>query len=594
MENNKCKYDGCQVDAHASCYGFCVDHYRQSLKDKWDPSNGVDGIINFAFDCFPDLFERKYGLAGYHRKMLELILEGLNSGGYTNQNLFLIKAYRGSSKSTWMNVAIPAYCIAYNLKRFIVILNDSQAKAINVSMYRLREALSSDLFEFVFGNMSFKAPDSKTEKVWNRALFVCNNKVNTMVAGIGLSQSMRSKVSKTIRPDLLICDDMESEENTSTEDIRIKNSKRFWERNIPAMDIHGMIVVIQTPVHPDSLYYELVNSGRFKLVDGWVYKQDEEGNFLRDESGSFIPQWPSRHPIEWIRDQEDLYRSNPKLGISSFNQEYLGLLVTDETRQIKEEWLRYCQIVSTHYSGANWVSFASIDGLHRRAEDDEERYLVTRILAVDPATSEGAKACNTAGVVVDYHYDGRVVVVDYFFGKYATTDALKEWSGEMDNFEVCMDTSKIMTRGIVGETFRMANKWLVDKIVVEDVGAFAHVVNIMETTYRNWYSFRFNHFIRWDRYNPAEGKYTKAKDDRILSAIMPATSSRRLFLNGKMVELKDEIVNLGAWKSKDIVDALHINILASETPQKKTLLDNKVKKKRKQKAPQTLEEVFYA
>lgn len=75
---------------------------------------------------------------------------------------------------------------------------------------------------------------------------------------------------------------------------------------------------------------------------------------------------------------------------------------------------------------------------------------------------------------------------------------------------------------------------------------------------------------------------------------MPATSSRRLFLNGKMVELKDEIVNLGAWKSKDIVDALHINILASETPQKKTLLDNKVKKKKKQKAPQTLEEVFYA
>ena len=567
---------------------LCEQHYREYLYERWHPKNGVDGIINFAFECFPDIFEKESGVAYFHREMLEMILDGLNNKRYTDENLYMIKAYRSSSKSTWMNIGICSYAIAYNLKKFIVLMNESQTKAINTSMYRLKEALSSEWFQFVFGDMSLKEATGKTrEKVWNRALFVCNNQVNTMVAGIGLNQSMRSKVSRTVRPDLLLADDMESEINTVTPEIRQKNRNIFFNQDLPAMDIRGMVVVMQTPVHPDGLYYEISQHPKFKCVEAPLYRADKDGVFLRDENNNMIPQWPERHPLEWCKAKEDFYRSS-KDGIRGFNQEFLLLLVTDETRRIQEDSIQYCKIETKRDSGVNWSRFLEVNG--DRVDDPEPR-MVTRMMAVDPATSLRGEACNTAGIVTDVHYNHKKVVIDYFSGKYTGRDILKKAGDQSSPYKIEFDLRNVERRGIIGETFRMANKWMIDVLIIENVGAYEQLVQEIEEVYRNWYTTQTNHRFKIIRYNPV-GK--EAKMDRIYTAIIPDFDMRRFYLSAPMQDLKDELTNFGAWKTVDLVDALHMTIAFAEVPQHKTLFDQKKGKMIRRKKVKTLEEIFYA
>ena len=75
MSIQKCKI--CKGDVLKD--GLCRDHYRQKWIDRWHPKNGADGLKNFLFDCYPDIYEPKFGYPEHMNRIVTELFNGLVS-----------------------------------------------------------------------------------------------------------------------------------------------------------------------------------------------------------------------------------------------------------------------------------------------------------------------------------------------------------------------------------------------------------------------------------------------------------------------------------------------------------------------------------
>ena len=556
------------------------------------------GLMQFGFDCFPQALDRARGHAEGLPEILEKIVHVITSKNGLMSSQMMAGCFRGYAKSTWLGNIVPLWCIGYALKRFIVLMNDNLSKAMNVSMYRLKLNMSSQNYKFVFGDMN---PEENVEfdgKQWNKQIIVCNNRdfngeaTRTMVMACGINQSIRSMVGGNSRPDLLICDDIESEKNTRTETIRDYNYDVFFNQDIPAMDMqNGAVCSMATPVHGGGLYFKLKDNKNIHVIEKPLYKKDADGYFVKDNDGNYIPEWPAFYPISRCREIEEYYRSNNSKGVVGFNQEFLLILTSDETRVIPSTLIQYADYELQRMYNRNWIKFKSINGNRYLQTEDAEWQPIHIAICGDPATTLQGKSCNTAVCVLGTLHDGRKIVMDYSAGKYNDEDILYPQYSLPSPYAIETNLSRIQTKGIIGEMFRLALLYRPDVMGVESVNAFVYIPRKMNEIYERWFTMT-NHDVRFsieEIIPPGD----RDKDDRILSWIRPEYSRMRMYHHGEvkmersasgvdrevfpMRQLYDELTNFGSWVSKDIVDAMAMCVEKSRPPQKISLLEYKKK-----------------
>lgn len=572
--------------------GLCEDHYRIALYRKWSPDRGWQGLYDFGFDCFPQALMRERG----HPDGLPFILENITSRILSRNgvlfNMMTAGCFRGYSKSTWLGNIVPLWCIGYGLKKFIVLMNDSMQKALSVSMHRLKLNMMSEYYTFVFGNMNPKAyrgADMPITK-WNDSLILCNNRdlegrlYGTMVMGVGLNQSIRSMVGGNYRPDLLIMDDVESEKNTKSELVRDGNYDIFWNQDIPAMDSeNGAICGMATPVHIDGMYFKIRKSSTFFFIEKPVYKKDEDGYFLRDENGDYVPEWPAFWPLSKCLATEQFYRDSPR-GVRGFNQEYLLTLESDETRHVASSLIQYAKLDIKFHQGQNWCKIVEINGSPNTSDDSLYYQPMHVVCAVDPAAVIKGKGCYSAILYLGTISDGRMFVLGYEFGKFNDVDILYD-NKASEAYYIEQNVSNIKTPGTLGVMFRGFNTYHPDVVAVETVNAYVFLYRRMVETMNHWYYPRHReHHCQIISYLPPQVD----KDDRIISIMKSVYGSGKIFHSGRieytytasgqsrtvipMDELYHQVVNYGSWPSKDLADALSIAITHSKRPNQRIFL----------------------
>lgn len=215
----------------------------------------------------------------------------------------LVVAFRGAAKSTLAEEHIIIGACLGEFK-YAVIVGNSYPRACERLAAIKHELEGNEAIIALFGGM--------IGPTWSENEIVLSNGVK--VQAFGARQSLRGAKHHEARPDLVLVDDIEDEDLVATEEARRKLMRWLVSSLIPAMDPHGKLRMIGTPLHPKGAVET------FKADQGWHAKVFPI-RYVDPATGDVVATWPARFPLTWIEAQEQAYAA---AGNSiEFAQEYL-------------------------------------------------------------------------------------------------------------------------------------------------------------------------------------------------------------------------------------------------------------------------------
>ena len=287
---------------------------------------------------FPHYIRSQYE-SELHKYLFDRLPEILATPTGVNQ---AIAAPRGEAKSTLVSRLWTLFCLITEQKNFVVLVSDTYNQAC-----LFLEAIKAEL-EY---NPRLKNDFPKhtgTGRVWQAGAVVTAKNQRIEVAGSG--KSLRGLVHGAYRPDLVILDDIENDENVRSPEQRDK-LQSWLNKSVSALGAVGEkndFLYIGTILHYDSLLNRTLKNPawvakRFQalikppenraLWDKWeeLFVNDGEAvadafyNAHKDEMNTgAVVSWQARPLI-------DLMKIRMKVGHASFDSEYQNDPVSSES-----------------------------------------------------------------------------------------------------------------------------------------------------------------------------------------------------------------------------------------------------------------------
>lgn len=168
-------------------------------------------------------------------------------------------APRGHAKSTLTTLILPLWCIAGRHRRFIGVISDTTEQA-----EEFLESIKAELE--VNERLLEDFPQACGEgRTWKTGKILTQNGVK--VACWGKRKRLRGVRFGNRRPDLVICDDLENDENIDSPEQREKDRKWFFKAVMKLGGRYTVYLVVGTLLHYDSLLARLLKQ------PGWTGKK---------------------------------------------------------------------------------------------------------------------------------------------------------------------------------------------------------------------------------------------------------------------------------------------------------------------------------
>lgn len=167
-----------------------------------------------------------------------------------------IEAPRGHAKSTTFTFKDSIHAAVYGYKHYEIILSDSSEQAEGFLADIKTELEENGAIWEDFGELQ--------GKVWKAMVILLSN--GTKIEALGAGKKIRGRRHKQWRPDLIVCDDLENDENVNTPDQRKKLRNWFYKAVSKAGDTYTDIVYIGTLLHFDALLANVTKNPSYKTV----------------------------------------------------------------------------------------------------------------------------------------------------------------------------------------------------------------------------------------------------------------------------------------------------------------------------------------
>ena len=167
-----------------------------------------------------------------------------------------IEAPRGHAKSTSFTFKDALHAAIYGYKRYIIILSDSSDQADGFLADIKTEIEDNGVIREDFGDLE--------GKTWKSNVLLLANDVK--IESIGSGKKIRGRRHKQWRPDLIICDDLENDENVNTPEQRRKLASWFYKAVSKAGDTYTDIVYIGTLLHYDALLAKVCKDPQYIAI----------------------------------------------------------------------------------------------------------------------------------------------------------------------------------------------------------------------------------------------------------------------------------------------------------------------------------------
>lgn len=234
----------------------------------------------------------------------------------------LVAAPREHAKSTFWSFAIPIRNICYTLRKFQLIISDTNDQALGFTLpIRLElednPRLKHDFEEFK-GNK------------WAAGEFVTTTGVKTLARGRG--EKVRGLKNRQYRPDYAVVDDFENDENVENPKQVEKGLRWLRRAVIGSMGTGYLFVMVGNLFHPKSVLSQLIaekDENGLPLYSSHVYRAWLDYGHA-DQRPLFPALWPP----------ERLEKKKRTMGTRDFNAEMMNLTGDDES-PFQETWFVY-------------------------------------------------------------------------------------------------------------------------------------------------------------------------------------------------------------------------------------------------------------
>ncbi|MED3671424.1 phage terminase large subunit [Bacillus sp. FSL M7-0417] len=196
---------------------------------------------------------------------------------------------RGSAKSAYLSNIFPLHQTVFQKRKYILIISETDSISKKFMEYISNQLKHNKKLREDFGELL--SPHKQRNELDNLEMFLTTTR--TLVESASIGKQLRGKRNGAARPDLIICDDLESSKNTNTPELREKNLHWFNSVVIPIGDPkRTAFVYMGTAVHQNGLLFEVMNRADFqsKLFSAILQGPDREDlwekfeEILRDSS----------------------------------------------------------------------------------------------------------------------------------------------------------------------------------------------------------------------------------------------------------------------------------------------------------------------
>jgi len=259
-----------------------------------------------------------------------------------------IAAPRGNAKSSISTTIVPLFMALNKKKKFTVLLSDSSTQA-NSFLASIREEIENN--ERIIQDYGDQVGD-----IWKFDDIILKN--GSKIQSLGAKKKIRGLRHKDQRPDLIIGDDLENDENVSNPDQRRKMSDWWFKAVSKAGDETTDIVIVGTILHYDSLLATLLKNPIYKSRKFQAVKKFSQSDLWH--------KWEDLYSLKRIKEAEELFKDNKDdmlsgtdvlwedgqsyldlmvirltEGPASFDSEYQNNPVNPEDCLFREEWFKF-------------------------------------------------------------------------------------------------------------------------------------------------------------------------------------------------------------------------------------------------------------
>lgn len=285
-----------------------------------------------------------------------------------------VAAPRGHAKSTNFTFKDDLHAILYGYKHYILILSDSSEQAEG-----FLEDIKTEIEDN--GNIIMDFGELKGDKVWRTGVMLTKNDIK--VEAIGSGKKIRGRKHRNWRPDLIVLDDIENDENVNTPEQRRKLKNWFDKAVSKAGDTYTDIMYIGTILHYDSLLSKVLRNAKYdrvqyravisfaentKLWDEWeaIYTNLFNANNKEDARAFY-----EAHESEMLEGAEVLWEEKLPYyelmemrvaeGVASFNSEMQNDPIDPDNATFNTEWFDYYEPEQMDWKDPRYIFVGSND-----------------------------------------------------------------------------------------------------------------------------------------------------------------------------------------------------------------------------------------
>lgn len=220
-------------------------------------------VAGFVGSILASQFDGAVATPSFHHEGWEMFT--------SKDKLVAMAAPRGHAKTTGMTVSYGLATLLFRERKFMLLVSDTESQAsMFLGFFKAQLQNNQALIELFGLKRNDKGlvqfiKDSETDIV-----VAFEDGGQFRIIAKGAEQKLRGLISaQGQRPDIILCDDIENDELVMNKERREKMRKWFYSALLPCVSSNGIIRVVGTILHMDSLLERLMP----KPYDRWSHQE---------------------------------------------------------------------------------------------------------------------------------------------------------------------------------------------------------------------------------------------------------------------------------------------------------------------------------
>jgi hypothetical protein len=211
----------------------------------------ADVVAGFVGSVLSSRFDGQSSSPEFHHECWNLCC--------SNEKFVAIAAPRGHAKSTGVTLGYGLATLLFRERKFMLLVSDTEAQAsLFLGTFKQELQDNTELIELFGIKKNEKGLVQFSKDTETDIIVECEDGHKFRIIAKGAEQKLRGLIWNGSRPDIIMCDDMENDELVLNKERREKMRKWFKGALLPCRSDSGIVRMVGTILHADSLLERLM------------------------------------------------------------------------------------------------------------------------------------------------------------------------------------------------------------------------------------------------------------------------------------------------------------------------------------------------